>query len=269
VPTVGGSRFNPFDKTIATGPQDIAGLLARPDVLGYATGPLTEEVSINGASEVHVYFVCDRPDADISVRLCDVYPDGKWVILTQGIQRLRLRNSLSAEQLLTPGKPDSATVGLSNLAMTFLKGHRIGLVISGSNFPMFDINPNSGGKLYTAGDTLTAETRVSLSAGSPTKFTFKTGSIISGAENDGEGGAMSFEIFPNPAAGEMYLSFGTPQGNVLITLADMLGNTVFTKKYDGEITGCAIPTEQLPAGIYTLRAQTSAGVWAELLQILR
>lgn len=269
-PTIGGSRFNPFDKTITTGPQDISGLLARADVLGYATEPLTNEISINGASEVKFHFICNRKDADISVRLCDVFPDGKWVILTQGIERLRLRNSLSTEQLLTPGTPDSAIVSLSDLAMTFQKGHRIGLVISGSNYPMFDINPNSGNKLYTAGDTLTAETYISLNLGSATAFTFNTGSVISDVEEGNEAPFPPFHIFPNPAASEAHITFSVPQSNALITLTDMLGNVVYAHSYnDQQMADYTIPTENLPTGIYTLRAAIPAGVRAGLLQVLR
>lgn len=270
VPTIGGSRFNPFDKTIATGPQDIAGILARTDILSYSTEPLTNEITINGTSEVKFHFVCNRKDADISVRLCDIFPDGKWVILTQGIKRLRLRNSLSTEQLLTPGAQDSAIVELSDLAMTFQKGHRIGLVISGSNYPMFDINPNTGDKLYSAGDTLTAETYISLNSGGATAFTFTTGNIISGVEEKNETMPLPFQVFPNPATNEAHITFGAPQSNVVLTLTDMLGNIVVTQNYNGrQAADYTVPTENLPPGIYTIRAATHTGIQAGMLRIVR
>jgi hypothetical protein len=100
------------------------------------------------------------PDADVAVRLCDVYPDGRSMIMQQGILRLRFRDSLAKERLSVAGTIYTVRVTLPDLALTFLPGHRLRLVISGSDYPHFDLNLNNGGPMYAAGDTLPVRIRI-------------------------------------------------------------------------------------------------------------
>jgi len=139
------------------GPQDIRGAVeSRPDVLTYSTAPLASDVEFAGPVSVQLFISCDRTDTDYAVRLCDVYPDGRSMILTQGIRRARLRNSLSTAELMNPGQTYLVTVELQNIAMTFPAGHRIRIDVTGSDYPHYDINLNNGGAMYQPGDTLLA-----------------------------------------------------------------------------------------------------------------
>lgn len=61
---------------------------------------------------------------------------------------------------MTPGEVYPVTVELQNLAVTFLKGHRLRIIVASSDYPHFDINLNNGGPLYTPGDTLVATNRI-------------------------------------------------------------------------------------------------------------
>jgi putative CocE/NonD family hydrolase len=89
-------------------------------------------------------------DTDFTVKLIDVYPfsddypEGYHLNLTDTILRARYRNSWSKEEMMTPGEPVEVTITLWPTSNVFKKGHRIRLDVSSSNFPRFDVNPNTG-----------------------------------------------------------------------------------------------------------------------------
>jgi putative CocE/NonD family hydrolase len=159
VPAAGGSRFSPFDNSILTGPQDLApGIEVREDVLVFSTPVLTQEIVIDGPVVISLAVSCNRLDTDISARLCDVFPDGRSMLMQQGIRRMRFRDSYAAEELMIPGTVYNVEIILPDLALTITKGHRLRIDIAGADYPFFDLNLNNGQAMYTAGDTLTAHT---------------------------------------------------------------------------------------------------------------
>ncbi|MFN8359729.1 MAG: CocE/NonD family hydrolase [Candidatus Kapaibacterium sp.] len=269
VPTIGGSRFNPADRQMLTGPQEVQSLLERKDVLAYSTAPLVSELAITGTSRVKVQFTCNRTDADISVRLCDVYPDGRWIILTQGIQRLRLRRSLASEVLLTPNAPDSATIELNDLGITFKPGHKIGIILSGSNFPMFDVNLNSGGKMYQAGDSLTAQTLIFSTNSAPSVFEFTTDRVVSAVEDEQVLSENGLAIYPNPAADEFTVDCGKSPASGSIILTDILGNQALRRELSMPSQRVTIGTSTLPSGVYTVQVWLGNQLHTERIVISR
>jgi uncharacterized protein len=162
-PAIGGPRFNPSADDIPVGPQDQRFQVeSRPDVLTYATAPLTAPMEIDGAPEVVLSVNSNRTDTDFSVRLCDVYPDGRSMLMTQGIRRLRFRDSYESPVLGNGYSVYRLSVNLGNLALTLQPGHALRLDISSSIYPQYDLNLNNGGAMYTAGDTLVAVNGVSI-----------------------------------------------------------------------------------------------------------
>jgi len=125
-------------------------LSSRPDVLAFQTAPLSEAVQVVGPIEAELWVATDGPDTDFTAKLIDVhppsadYPRGYAMILTDGILRLRYPEDPSKPRLRVPGELVRATVTLFPTANLFLPGHRIRLDISSSNFPKFDVNPNTG-----------------------------------------------------------------------------------------------------------------------------
>ncbi len=230
VPTIGGSRFNPADKTILTGPQDIQALLSGPDQWHYQTDVLSSPLSISGESKLDLYLSSSTKDADLSARLCDVYPDGRWIILTQGIQRLRLRNSVSTEELMPLNDDQKVSVHFQNIAQTFLPGHRLGILLSTSNYPMFDLNLNDGGPMYTSGDTTRTRLSIQHDYPRPSAFIFNTAETIDAVEN-GETVQNSIEIQPNPASQRTTLRLQLKEASAIqIRLTDMLGREVMQSR---------------------------------------
>src|SRR5262249_41883554 len=143
VPTRGGSVCcNPA--VFPWGPLDQRPVESRPDVLVYTTGALKKDVEVTGPIRVVLYAATSAPDTDFTAKLVDVFPDGMARNLTDGILRLRYRESLERVTLATPGQAYKFSIDAGVTSNVFLKGHRIRLEISSSNFPRFDRNPNTG-----------------------------------------------------------------------------------------------------------------------------
>ena len=125
-------------------------LSARNDVLVFQTEPLKEDLEVTGELEVKLWISSTAVDTDITAKLVDVYPPnsdfsgGFDLNIADGILRLRFRDSLKSEKLMEPGKVYPITVKLYPTSNVFKRGHRIRVDISSSNFPRFDINPNTG-----------------------------------------------------------------------------------------------------------------------------
>ena len=146
VPTRGGAVCcNP--KIFPWGPMDQRPVEQRSDVLVYTSAPLQEPLEVVGPVKAVLYVSSTARDTDFTAKLVDVSPDGEARNLTDGILRLRYRDSLSASLPLQPGQVYRVTIDAGVTANVFLPGHRIRLEISSSNFPRFDRNPNTGGSI--------------------------------------------------------------------------------------------------------------------------
>jgi len=125
-------------------------LADRDDVLVFQTSPLADDVEVIGPIHAELFIASDCVDTDFTIKLIDVhppsedYPDGFAMNLTHGILRARYRLSFSHESRLAPGGIYRIRIEAFPTANRFLKGHRIRLDIASSNFPHFDVNPNSG-----------------------------------------------------------------------------------------------------------------------------
>jgi putative CocE/NonD family hydrolase len=144
-PTVGGNLIEvPKARLkIPVGPQDLRQKVeSRDDVLIYTTEVLNENVHVVGQAHAKLYVSSNRKDTDFAVRLSDVHPDGRSILVTDGIQRMRYRKSLKQAELMKPGNIYEVTVTLPSTAMTFVAGHRIRITVSSANWPRFDANSN-------------------------------------------------------------------------------------------------------------------------------
>jgi len=121
----------------------------RNDILVYSTEPLKEGIELSGPIEVTLYVSSDVKDTDFTVKLIDVYPDGRAYNLDETIQRLRYRNGYDKPLVwMNPGEVYKFSFSPMNTSNFFDVGHRIRLEISSSNFPRFDRNLNTGGNNY-------------------------------------------------------------------------------------------------------------------------
>jgi putative CocE/NonD family hydrolase len=148
-------------------------LAARPDVLVFQTPPLKADVEVTGAIEANLWVASDGPDTDFTIKLIDVYPpnedypEGFALNLTDGILRCRYRDSFEAPKMMTPGEWYQIKVTAFPTSNLFKAGHRIRLDISSSNFPHFDVNPNTGAPEGTGLTRRVARNTVFVDSGRP------------------------------------------------------------------------------------------------------
>jgi uncharacterized protein len=143
VPTAGGATCcNP--KVFPWGPMDQRAIERRPDVLVFSSPPLKADLEVTGPVQVVLSAATSALDTDFTAKLVDVFPNGEARNLTDGILRLRYRDSLAKARLANPGEVYKITIDAGVTSNVFLKGHCVRVEVSSSNFPRFDRNPNTG-----------------------------------------------------------------------------------------------------------------------------
>ncbi len=149
VPTIGGPLCcRPLPTGI--GPQNQSAMESRSDVLVFTTAPFTRETEVTGPVSLDLWVSSSAVDTDFTGKLLDVAPTGFAQNLTEGILRMRYRNSPAKQQLLKPGELVRVTVDMWATSNVFLAGHKLRLEVSSSNFPRFDRNLNTGEEQATA-----------------------------------------------------------------------------------------------------------------------
>jgi uncharacterized protein len=156
---------------VAGGAFDQRKIEERPDILVYSTEPLKEGIEVSGPIEVTLYVSSDAKDTDFTVKLIDVYPDGRAYNLDETIQRMRYRNGYDKSLVwMEAGKVYKVTLQPMTTSNYFEAGHRIRLEVSSSNFPRFDRNLNTGGKNYDESQGVVARNAVHHSKQYPSEI---------------------------------------------------------------------------------------------------
>jgi len=139
----------------------------------FETEPLAEDVEVTGAIVAKLWISSNRPDTDFTIKLIDVYPpnadypEGFAMNLTDGILRTRYRKSWEKPEMLHPGEIAEVKVAAFPTSNLFKRGHRIRLDVSSSNFPHFDVNPNTGAPEGKGSTRLVAENTLHLDSAHP------------------------------------------------------------------------------------------------------
>jgi len=138
-PTVGGANL-----VLPSGPRDQAEVEARADVLVFTTPALVEPMEITGRVRAHLWVSIDTPDTDLMVRMSDVYPNGRSMLVVDGARRLAMRGVCDSLTPLAEGEVVEAVVDLWSTSIIIASGHRLRISVSSSNSPRFWPNPNDG-----------------------------------------------------------------------------------------------------------------------------
>jgi len=146
VPSLGGRNM-----TITAGARDQRSVQDHDDYgLIYTSDPLSGPVTVAGPVRANVQFESDCPDTDVVVKLIELQPDSRAVLLMDGVQRVMLRGGATEPRRLTPGEVVEVEVGLGDIHHTFPAGSRIEVDVTSSNFPRRMRNTNSGNLLMAA-----------------------------------------------------------------------------------------------------------------------
>jgi uncharacterized protein len=143
VPTIGG-QLCCDPQQLMPGARDQRPIEVRPDVLVYSTPAFNGNVEVTGPITLELFAKSSAVDTDFTAKLVDVWPDGFAQNLTEGIIRARYRDSPKKPTLMNPHEIYKFTIDLLATSNVFLKGHKLRLEVSSSNFPRFDRNLNTG-----------------------------------------------------------------------------------------------------------------------------
>ena len=178
VPTIGGNLSSTSGLADAGGfdqrtrPDTTAGhgvtlpLSERNDILVFQTTPLDEDIEVTGPVQVKLWISSNCYDTDLTAKLVDVcppnsdFPLGFDLNIGDAIKRARYRDSLETATFLKPGEIYPLTIDIYPTSNVFTRGHRIRVDISSSNFPRFDLNPNTGEPLQQHRRMIVAENTV-------------------------------------------------------------------------------------------------------------
>jgi len=130
------------------GAYDQQAMETRQDILVYTTEPLEKGVEVTGFIESKLYISSDAKDTDFTIKLIDVYPDGRAYNLDETIQRVRYREGYDKEVFMEKDKVYEINLTPMATSNFFEQGHRIRIEVSSSNFPRFARNLNTGGKNF-------------------------------------------------------------------------------------------------------------------------
>lgn len=185
VPTIGGAIASGAPLMVAGAFDQVEGddvfgasahdvpLAERDDVLVFQTEPLAQDVEVTGPVNVKLWVSSSARDTDFTVKLLDVYPpsedypSGCAINLTHGILRMRFRDAFERPALMEPNAVYQIDIQAFPTSNLFAAGHRIRLDVSSSNFPHFDVNPNTGAPAGVASEPVVARNRIHLDRDHP------------------------------------------------------------------------------------------------------
>ena len=171
VPSYGGNVCC-TGNAVTGGAFDQRKMEERSDILVYTSDELKESIEVSGPIEATLFVSSDVKDTDVTIKLVDVLPDGTAYNLDETIQRLRYRNGYDKPiQWLEKDKVYKVTLQPMNTSNYFPAGHRIRIEVSGSNFPRFDRNLNTGGNNYDETEGVVAHTAIHHSRQYPSAVT--------------------------------------------------------------------------------------------------
>src|SRR6266567_2414516 len=174
VPSYGGNVCC-TGTAVSGGAFDQRKMEERSDILVYTSEPLKEATEVSGPIEATLFVSSDVKDTDVSIKLIDVLPDGTAYNLDETIQRLRYRDGYD-KPLAWMVKDKVYKVVLQPMTTSnyFDAGHHIRIEITGSNFPRFDRNMNTGGNNYDEIQGMVAHTSIHHSKQYPSAITLTT-----------------------------------------------------------------------------------------------
>jgi predicted acyl esterase len=195
-PTIGGHTLS---VGLDQGPYDQSILDSRNDVTTFQSGILYADATISGNVTAHLRISSDQPDCDIVVRLVDVYPDNRSMLINDGIRRLRFRNGYTQndEAFMTPGQVYSVDVTLPFTHYTWKAGHRIKVYISGNSNTRWNVNLQDGGTMYQPGTGNVANITVHHNQTDASYITLPGSNTSLGVSSQEH---TTLRVFPNPTS---------------------------------------------------------------------
>lgn len=247
-PTIGGATLH---VNLDQGPYDQSTLDSRSDILTFETSLLAHDVSISGRVGLDLYVEATVPDCDISIRLVDVYPDGRSMLITDGMQRMRFRNGYTQadESFMTPGNVYNVQFDLPFTNYTWKAGHKIKIYVGGNNAIRYHVNNQHSGDAYVGGPPTVGNITIHHNSSYPSNISLPGNNPILSLD---EYGSQAFSIHPNPANDKLKIS-GPVNDICDIRIVDLSGKTVYREaKFKGSMN-----ISFLEQGVYLINFERS------------
>ena len=169
VPSYGGNVCC-TGNAIQGGAFDQRVMETRNDILVYTSEPLERGMEVSGFIESTLYVSSDAADTDFTIKIIDVYPDGRAYNLDETIQRARWRDGYEEEVFMEDGEVYEVNMTPMSTSNYFEAGHRIRIEISSSNFPRFTRNLNTGGNNFDESESVVARNSIHHSSAHPSQI---------------------------------------------------------------------------------------------------
>ncbi len=255
-PTVGGSTLR---NDLVQGPYDqVAKVESRNDILIFSTATLGKDVVLKGSVKIHLKVSSDKLDTDFDVRLTDVYPDGRSMLVLDKSMRMRFRNGLTfaSTSMLVAGKVYDCELELPATCITFLAGHKIRLDISSSNYPRFNRNMNNGGAMYPGNsldsllNPLVAKNTVYVNSVNASLMTMPLVGYSSSINTPTM--QPEFLLYPNPSSEFINIELPNINLHYTIKIYNALGVLVYAKAISKQ-NNAPIAVGHLAKGMYVVQ----------------
>ncbi len=165
IPTIGGRNL-----FLESGPKDQRPIENRKDILVFTSDKLDQEVEVTGPITAILYFKTDQKDTDLVLRLCDVYPDGRSILISEGGTRCSVNCLIEQGCHLEPNKVYEIKIDLWATSIVFAKDHAIRLSVCSSNYPRFEKNLNIGFLGNHMGKSVPAKNTVLMGEEAPSQI---------------------------------------------------------------------------------------------------
>jgi predicted acyl esterase len=149
------------------GAKDARPFEKQSEVRTFTTEPLTKPVEWTGRVRAELFVSSTAKDTDFIVRVSDVYPDGRSILIVDYPYRARYREGFDREVLMEPGKVYKIAFDVGWLSQIFNTGHRIRVTVASTGAPLYEPNPQTGKPLTIEfpKDAVTAENTIHFDKG--------------------------------------------------------------------------------------------------------
>jgi putative CocE/NonD family hydrolase len=127
------------------GAKDARGFEQQKEVRTWTTPILEKDVEWSGEVTAEIWLSSTAPDTDVIVRVSDVYPDGRSILLMDYPLRARYRDGWDRQVMLKAGEPALLKWHIGWTSQIFAKGHRIRVTIASTGAPLYEPNSQTGG----------------------------------------------------------------------------------------------------------------------------
>ncbi len=261
-PTIGGTTLR---TDLDQGPYDQAPIVeSRFDVLSFTSTTLGADVIMKGKAQAYLKVSSNKLDTDFSIRLTDVYPDGRSMLLHDGIRRMRFRTGYSDadSMVMVPNTIYDCVIDLPSTCITFKAGHKIRVDITSSNYPRFNRNDNSGGVMYPGlnGDSLgNPQIATNTIYTNSTSISYIRLPLVdfNGGFNETPSQENYFTAYPNPASNNITINLIRDISGEL-ELLNSIGLRV--RHWSLISSSNKLNLKDIAPGIYFIRLTTSDGI---------